>query len=587
MKSISFLNENKFDIKTGRVHNESLLESNIDINISESPLKQTKIINLSREFNNLDLDDDNFEKKFVSDVVVNLNSVNLCLKKKRSSIDFRKRDSMIKLDENQYGNQIIYVYEHYFENLEKFLELMEKYFNSDSNQPNDEVNNKSQNEYNLIFYPHLIQWMKFQIKNLADKSEILYLKIKTVEELIMILKYLKKLLLYFDMKQISAKYIFDDCFIYNIKLSLKSIIFHSIKNNNKIFEIGYFNNDNNKNITLEYYCIGEISLITKIIVDFMCYLLDEKLTNKYELIYVPFIEKYFVKTLIYEDYINNLENHLKDLDAYNFKIKAISNKIYDNQKSIPIENEILINYSITLIEINKIFKQIIHEVKEKNIFSKHILNHLLKSNEKIFMFKDNFFERLFKSRLEMHFFHGYAMMLANEKLLDLNLADNILLNNNVSLDLLQDFQKLFYSYFMFVKAMAKNIKKKVNQNNKIFSYLISDIFFFKNFLFVMSQLKDLNIDYNIEFSFQDIDSNGFLTIILGIYFVYNLIHVCFEIEEEARKLQELENFIDSIINDFYIIKNIEVNTLHDQKKILMENSKYYVIKNKEILKKDF
>jgi len=488
--------------------------------------------------------------------------------------------------------------------LEKFIESLPLIFSissednkNDKNNNNDIINKKNLEikkiNINLqIQYSILKPWIRNEIINLAYESEILFLNVKSISELKIIFIYFKNLFLYFDKKELSGKYIFDDCFNNNIKYAINSV-FNTLQINPKLsFDLKEYTIYKNNSSYLIYFCIGQINEFFESILEFLIFLMEERYTKQEDFLHMIFIEQYFLQNILLKIFFDNLDTLLKEADSYNFIIKAINNKIYLDKNGIPIQNQILLNWTISLYEISRIFQILLNEINEnRSVLNNTYFISINKAYEKSNKFKTEFLAKLFKTRTEMYLFNGFAIMKENEIFQDLKDTNEIIMDINISIDNLPEYHKIFYVYYLFIKSMSINVKLKITDKN---NFLLINIFlenlYFKNFKDVILNLKDLNERINLDFSFKNLTIEGLEAIVIGMYFLFNLLIIGFEIENENENEEEYKNrqgeLIENIINEYMFATNKidECNIISKKKDFYQENTKKYIYNNLDLLK---
>ena len=287
------------------------------------------------------------------------------------------------------GLKIIKIIEEYFKTLEKFIEIMEKYFG---------INN------NIVYSSYIIPWLKQEIQIMTKTMENLFTKIKNINELKSIMRYINHLFNNFDSKGQSAKYIFDLYFINNIKISLEAIINCCMKADKEgnSFDLKEYEIKHHEKI-IKIHCVSElgnaVSNVSQIISDFII----EFINNKQKFIGLIFLEEYFFETILAKDFLTYLKSKVQKNKSNNFEVKPF----YDGQ-DLATSNQILINYGISILSIETLFDFFLNEMASNKLICPSSTDSIRNIKLQIAETKYDYFSNLFKVKIELHFFKFYS-----------------------------------------------------------------------------------------------------------------------------------------------------------------------------------
>jgi len=447
--------------------------------------------------------------------------------------------------------KIIKIIDDYFKILEKFTKIIEDYFKIKENP---------------AYSSYFVTWLKAEIQIMTKTIEILFSKIRNIDELKNVIRHLNGLISEFDRKGISCKYIFDLYFINNIKISLEAIINFCMKSEKegvgfdlKEYEIKH------KDKIMKLNCVSELgnslSSVSKIISDFIV----EFINNKNKFIGIIFLEEYFFENILCKEFINFVKNKISKNMTKNYEVKTF----YDYQDSIAQSNQILINYGISILSIEDLFNFFLSEMHNDKCISSISIESMTNLKIQINESKKNYFANLFKIKIESHFF----------KFFDTNKA-------TLSRDMSEDFKepdRAFIVLFNVIKNLAKNIRVKV-EDPKILKYFVLDNQVI-NFLKIVDSLRDLDKLYDTEFNFSKLGIFGLEILIHGIIFVYCSINKILGFDDEGKYKILVDEYIDDLIVEFGVIRKINTDRFFRNKQIYYENVIKYISENRiELLK---
>ena len=191
----------------------------------------------------------------------------------------------------------------YFQNLEKYIQFMEKFFEIDKFP---------------AFSSYIIPWLKQEILIMTKSTEVLFVKITKIAELKSVMRFLNQTFTSLDKKGYSAKFIFELHFMSNIKLSLENILSeclsaskHSIPFELKKYE---YEHESKKIIFKVPSEIGKsVNHVTQLISEFII----EFINNKHSFIGVIFLEEYFFDNLLSREFLGYLKNNIYVINFLN------------------------------------------------------------------------------------------------------------------------------------------------------------------------------------------------------------------------------------------------------------------------------
>ena len=419
---------------------------------------------------------------------------------------------------------------------------------------------KISKDNNFSYSSYIVPWLKQEVKMMAKTLEIYFTKIQNIQEIKNIMKYLKDIFVKYDRKGISAKYVFDIFFINNLKISLEAMINFCMRVDGNSFELKeYFVNYKSQKIKL--YCVSEIGNATFNVFQIVSEFISDFLGDKNVYIDLVFLEEYFFETILSRDFTTFIKNKISKNISSNNEVKAF----FENQENMAIPNQILINYGISILSIENLLEYF-YTVMTEEINIANISRESLKTmKEKINESKITFFSNLFKSKLENHFYHGFES--GKDKFRD---------------DITQEFKKpenIFFSYFFFLKSLAKTIRLRTNNDTKMVKYFILDTLFV-NFLKIIENIRELDKIYDTEMNISKLGVNGLEIIIHGVYFVYLSIQKIFLFDEENKFKNLTEEFLDEFIIEFGRERNINVEKFKKNKQLYQDNILKFIIENR-------
>jgi len=482
------------------------------------------------------------------------------------NITSKKEHSTIKNNNNlNYNNslicstlqekKIIRIIQEYFTQLDKFLKVLEEYFHIGN------VNNYS---YSSYFVP----WLNQEVKIMAKNIEIYFTKIQSIQEIKNIMKFIKEIFLKYDKKGLSSKYVFDIYFINNIKISLEALINHCMKIDGNSFDLkDYFVNYKNQKIKL--YCVSEIGNATFNVFQIVAEFITEFLEQKKTFIDVIFIEEFFFESILSRDFLTFIKNKISKNISSNYEVKAF----FENQENMAIPNQILINYGISILSIENLLDFFYGIMSEEKLIANISLESIKIMKDKLNESKITFFCNLFKSKLENHFYQGFE----NNKE---KLKEDIVIN---------DFKKpenVFYSFFFFLKSLAKTIRIRTNNDTKMVKFFVLDTLYV-NFLKIIESIRELDKIYDSDLNLSKLGVNGLEIIIHGVYFVYLAIQKIFMFDEENKFKNLTEEFLEEFIVEFGRSRNIIIDKFKKNKQNYQDNILKFIIENRVELVKGY
>lgn len=451
--------------------------------------------------------------------------------------------------------KITRIIEEYFVQLDKFMKVLDEYFHISS------INNYSYSSY-------IVPWLNQEVRLMAKNIEIYFTKIQSISEIKKILRFLKEIFIKYDKKGVSPKYIFDIFFINNIKISLEALINYCMKVEGNSYELKEYS-VTYKSQKIRLLCVSEIGNATFNVFQIVSEFITEFLEDKKNFIDLIFIEEYFFESILSRDFTTFIKNKISKNISSNLEVKAF----FENSENMAIPNQILINYGISILSIENLlefFFSIMAQEKQISYLSRESLKVM---KDKINESKITFFSNLFKTKLENHFYNGLEMNKDKYK-------DDIISS---------EFKKpenIFYSYFFFLKSLAKTIRLRTNNDMKMVKYFVLDTLYV-NFLKIIENIRDLDKIYDTELNFFKLGVNGLELIIYGIYFIYLAIQKIFLFDEENKFKNITEEFIDEFINEFGKTRNIIVEKFKKNKQMYQDNILKFIIENRIELVKGY
>jgi hypothetical protein len=261
-------------------------------------------------------------------------------------------ENLIKNENYQTHKKIIQIITEYFNSLTKYIKIMHDYFNLNSNP---------------AYSSYLILWYKQEFLSMNKQIEHLFSRIKTIHELQAIMNFLTILFTQLDEQGNSSKFIYDQYFINNLKITLESIVNFCMKNeivgvsfDLKKYEINF----NGKKII--FHCVFELGIsifnISMILIEF----LTKFITIKKKFIGIVFLEEFLFENILLKDFLDFIKTKIEKNISNNYDVKPFG----DTNESIASSNQILINYGITIIYIEKLFKFFSKEIENNNEINK-------------------------------------------------------------------------------------------------------------------------------------------------------------------------------------------------------------------------
>ena len=458
----------------------------------------------------------------------------------------------------QIHKKIIQIITEYFNSLTKYIKIMNDYFNLNSNP---------------AYSSYLILWYKQEFLSMNKQIEHLFSRVKTIHELQAIMNFLTILFTQLDEQGNSSKFIYDQYFINNLKITLESIVNFCMKNeiigvsfDLKKYEINF----NNKKIILHSVAELGISIfnISMIIIEF----LTKFITIKKKFIGIVFLEEFLFENILLKDFLDFIKSKIDKNISNNYDVKPFG----DTNESIASSNQILINYGITIISIEKLFKFFSNEIEinnEINQTSKQSFLYLIKQiNEE----KINYFSNLLKVKIESHFYKFFDSQ-----------KDLLMKNSNENYD---KIERAFLIFIYLIKNLTKMLKNRiVDENeikNEIINYFILDSQYV-NFLNIIGNIKNLNEFYDTEFNLSQIGSIGIEIIINGIWFVYFCVINLLNLKNENKFKNVTVNFIEDILKSWSELKNVSIDKFLKNMNFYQSNIFNYINANKNEIFKGF
>ena len=467
-------------------------------------------------------------------------------------------ENLIKNENYQTHKKIIQIITEYFNSLTKYIKIMHDYFNLNSNP---------------AYSSYLILWYKQEFLSMNKQIEHLFSRVKTIHELQAIMNFLTILFTQLDEQGNSSKFIYDQYFINNLKITLESIVNFCMKNeivgvsfDLKKYEINF----NNKKII--FHCVFELGSsifnISMILIEF----LTKFITIKKKFIGIVFLEEFLFENILLKDFLDFIKTKIEKNISNNYDVKPFG----DTNESIASSNQILINYGITIISIEKLFKFFLKEIENNNEINQTSKKSFLYLIKQINEEKISYFSNLLKVKIESHF---YKFFDSQKDLLTKNSNEN---NNKI--------ERAFLIFIYLIKNLTKMLKNRINDENEIKNEIINFFIFdsqYVNFLNIIGNIKNLNEFYDTDFNLSQIGSNGIEIIINGIWFVYYCCLNLLNLNNEKKFKNVTENFIEEILKNWSEIKNVSIDKYLKNNNSYQSNIINYINENKNEIFKGF
>ena len=467
-------------------------------------------------------------------------------------------ENLIKNENYQTHKKIIQIITDYFNSLTKYIKIMHDYFNLNSNP---------------AYSSYLILWYKQEFLSMNKQIEHLFSRVKTIHELQAIMNFLTILFTQLDEQGNSSKFIYDQYFINNLKITLESIVNFCMKNeivgvsfDLKKYEINF----NNKKII--FHCVFELGSsifnISMILIEF----LTKFITIKKKFIGIVFLEEFLFENILLKDFLDFIKTKIEKNISNNYDVKPFG----DTNESIASSNQILINYGITIISIEKLFKFFLKEIENNNEINQTSKKSFLYLIKQINEEKISYFSNLLKVKIESHF---YKFFDSQKDLLTKNSNEN---NNKI--------ERAFLIFIYLIKNLTKMLKNRINDENEIKNEIINFFIFdsqYVNFLNIIGNIKNLNEFYDTDFNLSQIGSNGIEIIINGIWFVYYCCLNLLNLNNEKKFKNVTENFIEEILKNWSEIKNVSIDKYLKNNNSYQSNIINYINENKNEIFKGF
>ena len=467
-------------------------------------------------------------------------------------------ENLIKNENYQTHKKIIQIITEYFNSLTKYIKIMHDYFNLNSNP---------------AYSSYLILWYKQEFLSMNKQIEHLFSRIKTIHELQAIMNFLTILFTQLDEQGNSSKFIYDQYFINNLKITLESIVNFCMKNeivgvsfDLKKYEINF----NGKKII--FHCVFELGIsifnISMILIEF----LTKFITIKKKFIGIVFLEEFLFENILLKDFPDFIKTKIEKNISNNYDVKPFG----DTNESIASSNQILINYGITIIYIEKLFKFFSKEIENNNEINQTSKKSFLYLIKQINEEKIHYFSNLLKVKIESHFYKFFDSQ-----------KDLLIKNSNENYN---KIERAFLIFIYLIKNLTKMLKNRINDENEIKNEIINFFIFdsqFVNFLNIIGNIKNLNEFYDTDFNLSQIGSVGIEIIINGIWFVYYCCLKLLNLNNENKFKNVAENFVEDILKNWGEIKNVSVDKYLKNNNNYQSNIINYINENQNEIFKGF
>lgn len=457
--------------------------------------------------------------------------------------------------------KIIQIISDYFSSFSKSLRLMNEYFNLSSN---------------ISFSTYIIPWLKQEMLSMNKQLESLYTQVKSLSELKSIMHFITTLFTTLDTQGQSGKFIYDMYFINNLKITLEAIVNSAMKiDPNKVpfdlkrYEIVY----NNKKVILN--SVSELGSAIYNVFMIASEFLEKFIFLKSNFIGVVFIEEFFFENILAKEFLSYIKGKIEKNMSNNYDVKPFG----DNNESMASSNQILINYGITILSIEKIISFYINSIRENtaidimiNAASKESLVYMKKQIEEE---KQNYFSNLLKVKIESHFYRFFE-------------SQKETLSNDIA-EQFKEPDRVFVVFFQLIKNIAKVVKARiVNEDeasiNEYVKYFILDSQYI-NFLNIIRTVKCLNEVYDTEFNLKKMGIKGMDVVLYGITYVYFAISKILKFDDDKMFRRITEEFFDEFCKDWGKCRNMSTIRFEQNKALYFDTSEKYVNENKvELLK---
>ena len=467
-------------------------------------------------------------------------------------------ENLIKNDNYQTHKKIIQIITEYFNSLTKYIKIMHDYFNLNSNP---------------AYSSYLILWYKQEFLSMNKQIEHLFSRIKTIHELQAIMNFLTILFTQLDEQGNSSKFIYDQYFINNLKITLESIVNFCMKNeivgvsfDLKKYEINF----NGKKII--FHCVFELGIsifnISMILIEF----LTKFITIKKKFIGIVFLEEFLFENILLKDFLDFIKTKIEKNISNNYDVKPFG----DTNESIASSNQILINYGITIIYIEKLFKFFSKEIENNNEINQTSKKSFLYLIKQINEEKIQYFSNLLKVKIESHFYKFFDSQ-----------KDLLIKNSNEKFN---KIERAFLIFIYLIKNLTKMLKNRINDENEIKNEIINFFIFdsqFVNFLNIIGNIKNLNEFYDTDFNLSQIGSVGIEIIINGIWFVYYCCLKLLNLNNENKFKNVAENFVEDILKNWSEVKNVSIDKYLKNNNNYQSNIINYINENQNEIFKGF
>jgi len=422
------------------------------------------------------------------------------------------------------------------------------------------------NEYRKFFIKEdslnetifLLDWRKREVSNfyVAIQTEFTY--IKTVKDLKTLLKFYKNVIEDADSNGMSIQYVFDENIIKNLNISLEAISSLCMKEKGSPYDLQEYsidfsdrsiNKDSNPNMnirnfrkvtyietdtlnskTYKFTCCSELGNcfvnILQLIVEFISgFGFDDKVYL------VKYLEDYFFSNILTNDLISFISNKVNYAISQNTKINTFSDGIDD----LPLPNQLLINYAISLTSITNTINEICTRQVSNKIYE--FRNYLIDIHSKFFL-------ELFRHKLEWHF----SKSINDRK--ELYVKDTPHEYETIS-----EPEPCFLSFFYLIRTLIFNLRKR-SVSNDIIEEIVLDSQFIV-FLNSIQKLIEIEKVYDTDLTFGKMGVYGIENIIYGVYFIKNSIERIFNYKLSGKDKPKESLIRRSTIKSFLVINNFQ------------------------------
>lgn len=402
----------------------------------------------------------------------------------------------------------------------------------------------------------LLDWKKRETSSFYLSIQAQFSNVKTIKELKTILKFYKDLIDESDSLGLSVQYVLDEFILKNLNISLEAIssicmkekgspyeiqeysidfsdkhMINSVLSSTTTRKVTYIENETIKKKEYVFTCCSQLGNcfvnILQLIVEFI-----SGFGLSQNIYFVKYLDDYFFSNILSNDLVSFISNKVNFAMSQNMKVNSFSDGIDD----LPLPNQLLINYAISLTSITNTINEICKRQVSNKIYE--FRNYLIDIHSKFFL-------DLFRQKLEWHFLKS-----ANERK-EILFKDS---PHEFKSESESEPDASFLNFFYLLRTLVLNLRKR-NVNEEIIEEIILDSQFIV-FLNSIQKVVETEKSYDSEFSFGKIGIFGVEKIIIGVYFIKNSIEKVFNYKLSGK--EKPESLIrKSTIKSFLTINNFQ------------------------------